>query len=56
MSSIKVNDLSPAGSELFQDDESFMNELTNDELGSVQGGLLSLTLTLTVTVSWTWTW
>lgn len=55
MSSIKVNDLNPAGSELFQDYESFMNELTNEELGSVQGGF-SVTVTGTILRTWTWAW
>lgn len=57
MASIKIHDLNPAGSELFHDSESFLNELTDEELG-VEGGLASVTVTvtLTVTVSWSWTW
>ena len=56
MSSIKVNDLSPAGSELFQDYESFMNELTNEELGSIQGGIYTPTSYITFPLTFTWTW
>ena len=37
MSTIQIADLSPAGSELFQDTESFLNELTENEL-MVMGG------------------
>ncbi|MDZ8109384.1 MAG: hypothetical protein RM338_27665 [Nostoc sp. DedQUE12a] len=49
MANIKINNLSPAGSELFQDSESFLNELTDAELGT-RGGIISLTL------PWTLTW
>ncbi|MDZ8109386.1 MAG: hypothetical protein RM338_27675 [Nostoc sp. DedQUE12a] len=55
MATIKIDDLSPAGSELFQDSESFLNELTDEELG-VNGGLRIASVTVTVTVTWTWTW
>ncbi|MBC1236968.1 hypothetical protein VF14_33345 [Nostoc linckia z18] len=59
MATIKIHDLSPAGSDLFQDSESFLNELTDEELG-VHGGRalasVSISVTVTVTYSWTWTW
>ncbi|MEH2072416.1 MAG: hypothetical protein V7K47_30420 [Nostoc sp.] len=55
MATIKIHDLSPAGSELFQDSESFLNELTDEEL-TVHGGLRAASITITVTVTWTWTW
>ncbi|MFN6562229.1 MAG: hypothetical protein RMY28_020890 [Nostoc sp. ChiSLP01] len=55
MATIKIHDLSPAGSELFQDSETFLNELTDEELG-VNGGLRVASVTVTVTVTWTWTW
>jgi hypothetical protein len=38
MASIKISNLYPAGSELFKDSESFMTELVNNELGSINGG------------------
>ncbi len=38
MANIKVSDLYPAGSELFSDYESYMNEVCEGELLSVQGG------------------
>ena len=40
MAAIKITELHPAGSELFQDSESFLNELTDDEMGSIEGGWL----------------
>jgi hypothetical protein len=57
MAVIKIKDLGAPGSALFSDSETYLNELTEDEL-SASGGLLSVTVTVTVTVtvSWTWTW
>ena len=37
MSSIKITDLTPVGSELFQDSESFLNELSDSEIAIVRG-------------------
>ena len=57
MAVIKIKDLGAPGSALFSDSETYLNELTEDELG-VSGGRLasvSVTLTLTYSVSWTWT-
>lgn len=39
MASIKISSLYPAGSELFKDSESFMTELVDNELGSINGGI-----------------
>ncbi|MBD2676199.1 MULTISPECIES: hypothetical protein [Nostoc] len=52
MSTIKIHDLNPAGSELFQDSESFLHELTNAEL-EVQGGFRTQSFTYCWPVSWT---
>ena len=41
MSNIKVNDLKPAGADLFADDEGLLNELGVDELGNIVGGKFS---------------
>lgn len=38
MASIKVTELRPAGSELFQDSESFLNELSDSQIDHVVGG------------------
>ncbi len=38
MAKLKVNDIKPIGTELFNDSESFMNELRNDELEQAIGG------------------
>jgi hypothetical protein len=40
MATIKISDLRPAGTELFQDSESFLNELTEPETGNLLGGIL----------------
>lgn len=37
MANIEVNDIHPAGSELFADFESFLNELSNAEM-DIRGG------------------
>ncbi len=39
MAKIKVNDINPTGADLFDDSESFMNELSTDELEQAMGGL-----------------
>ncbi|MDJ0732602.1 MAG: hypothetical protein QNJ47_00720 [Nostocaceae cyanobacterium] len=39
MANIKVNELSAAGAELLFDSESFLNELSNDEISSMMGGM-----------------
>jgi hypothetical protein len=38
MAKLKISELSPAGSELFQDSENFLEELSDRELGLVIGG------------------
>ncbi|WP_017721132.1 hypothetical protein [Kamptonema formosum] len=38
MANITISDLRPAGSDLFADSESFMQELTEQEIGGVLGG------------------
>jgi len=38
MASITICDLCPAGTDLFQDSESFLHELTEQEVGDVLGG------------------
>lgn len=39
MANIKINDIKPAGAELFADSEGFLNELKDDELSNILGGL-----------------
>lgn len=39
MTEIKISNLHPAGSELFQDLESFLDELTTDETALIRGGI-----------------
>lgn len=38
MATIKLSDLNPVGSEFFAGSESYLNELTDDELNMTQGG------------------
>ena len=38
MAFIKLNELRPAGSELFQDSESYLNELNDQEIANTFGG------------------
>lgn len=38
MSNIKISDLSPAGSEFFLGSESYMNEIGDSELDTINGG------------------
>lgn len=46
MATIKINNLNPAGSELFSDSESYLQELSDADL-NVQGGLIWTTITIT---------
>ncbi|MHC5937797.1 hypothetical protein [Nostoc sp.] len=45
MASIKISELRPAGSELFQDSESFLQELGAQEMG-ITGGAVVATLSV----------
>lgn len=38
MANIIISDLEPAGANLFRDSESFLHELTEQEVGDVLGG------------------
>ncbi|MCM1983600.1 hypothetical protein [Lyngbya confervoides] len=40
MSKIQVNDLNNSGADLFEDSESYMNDLERDSLGAVGAGLM----------------
>lgn len=44
MPQIKISELFPAGSELFQDSENFLNELTDDEMTLIGGARRSVNL------------
>ncbi|KYC41265.1 hypothetical protein WA1_22640 [Scytonema hofmannii PCC 7110] len=41
MANINISDLNSAGSELFHDSETFLDQLTEREILDVQGGLIS---------------
>jgi hypothetical protein len=61
MATIKISDLHSAGSELFMDSESYLNELTDEELNMAHGGFITTpycvialsvsTITITITTS-----
>ena len=38
MAAIKINDLRPVGSELFNDSESFLQELSTEDINEILGG------------------
>jgi hypothetical protein len=44
MANMTISDLRPAGSDLFADSENFLQELTEQEIGNVLGGVLADTL------------
>lgn len=46
MPDININELSPTGSELLLDSESFLGELTDDEIDNIKGGLLQIEINL----------
>jgi hypothetical protein len=52
MATIKISELRPAGSEFFQDSESFLNELNDQEVLTTVGGgtIASVISQATVTV------
>jgi hypothetical protein len=49
MATIKINELNPAGSDLFNDSESFMSDLTDEQVNSTRGGCLAGVLAFTAT-------
>jgi hypothetical protein len=48
MASIKISELRPVGSELFQDSETFLNELNAQEMGGVIGASVNVPSVLSV--------
>lgn len=46
MATITISDLHPAGSALFSDPESYMTELVDSEIDSINGGIASIILRL----------
>ncbi|WP_427160502.1 hypothetical protein ACQFX9_02160 [Aliinostoc sp. HNIBRCY26] len=46
MANVTISNLTPAGSELFQGEDSFIHELSEQEINDVLGGLR-------VTIGWT---
>ncbi|BAZ13515.1 hypothetical protein NIES4071_53540 [Calothrix sp. NIES-4071] len=51
MAFLKISDLRPAGSEFFQDSESYLNELNEQEISAtLGGGVVSVISQATVSV------
>jgi bacteriocin-like protein len=49
MANIEINELKPAGAELFSDVEGFMDELSDSELDNINGGRADVTNTYAYT-------
>ncbi|OUL30844.1 hypothetical protein BV378_02940 [Nostoc sp. RF31YmG] len=51
MPSIKISELHPVGSELFQDSETYLNELNEQEMRAIEGkGKYNIVLTSVINV------
>jgi len=53
MASIKISDLRPSGFDLFGDSESFLDELSDSDLATINGGYITpfgpiITITITL--------
>ncbi|MBA4444485.1 class IIb bacteriocin, lactobin A/cerein 7B family [Cylindrospermopsis raciborskii] len=46
MANISISDLRPAGVDFFSDSESFLDDLNDNELYNVSGGLAPITITV----------
>lgn len=44
MANIKVNDIKPAGADLFGDYESYMDKLVDSEINNIKGGAVNVTV------------
>ena len=52
MAAIQINDLRPVGSELFNDSESFLQELSTEDINEVLGGGVVIILLTSICVVW----
>jgi hypothetical protein len=55
MAKLKINELKVTGSELFEDSETFLTELTNEEMVNAMGGAELIYPTITYTTYTTFT-
>jgi hypothetical protein len=51
MAKLKINELKVTGSELFEDSETFLTELTNEEIATAMGGSIYATIGTTTTIT-----
>ncbi|MBE9197506.1 MULTISPECIES: hypothetical protein [unclassified Nodularia (in: cyanobacteria)] len=49
MATIAISDLRPVGYDLFSDSESYLNDLSENEVGNIGGGASPSSLTITTT-------
>jgi|GEM_PF-3124480 len=56
MANIEINELKPAGAELFSDSEGFMTELSDSELHNINGGAFTSTWAQNCGSGFTNTW
>ena len=49
MAKINVSNLHPVGSDLFSDSENYISELSDNELGTINGGIAASSVPPTVT-------
>ena len=52
MANIAISNLRPAGADLFQDSESFLHELTEQEVADILGGVKISILWTSISVEW----
>jgi hypothetical protein len=54
MATINISDLHSTGADLFSDSESYMNELTENELFGVNGGIVTTPVCAAAAISSKW--
>jgi len=53
MAEINVSNLHPVGSDLFSDSENYISELNDNEVGTINGGLVNVSVLCTATSPFT---
>jgi hypothetical protein len=48
MASIKISDLRPSDFDSFVDSESFLNDLSDSDLATINGGKIGIGITITI--------
>jgi hypothetical protein len=50
MASIKISDLRPSDFDSFVDSESFLNDLSDSDLATINGGRISVSIEITIKI------